>query len=97
MYLSIYFFDGDPQALAAAHRRMVAEHYPASTLLLHALVRTTTGVAILDACPSREVHDAFAASVEFRGTLAAVGLPEPRIQPLGDVEWLHVADPVVPV
>jgi len=95
MYLCLYLFDGDPQALAAAHRRMVADHYPASTLLLHALVRTGTDVAILDACPSREVHDAFAASAEFRGALTAVGLPEPRIQPLGDVEWLHVAPAAV--
>lgn len=96
MYLSLYCFDGDAEMLAAAHRRMIADHYPAQTLLLHALIRTGTGVAILDACPSREVHEAFAASAQFREALAVVGLPEPRIAALGDVEWLHVADTAVP-
>ena len=96
MYLSLYYFDGDAQVLAAAHRRMIGDHYPVQTLLLHALLRTGTGVAILDACPSKEVHEAFAASAELRGALAGVGLPEPRIEALGDVEWLHVADSAVP-
>ena len=91
MYLSLYFFDGDPEALAAAHERLVANYYPTESLLLHALVTTETGVAVVDACPSREVHEAFATSPEFRGALASVGLGQPRIQTLGDVQSLHVA------
>ena len=97
MYLSPYFFDGEPPALAAAHRRMIAEHFPAQTLSPHAPLWTGTGFAIPEACPSNQVQDAFPASPEFRGALAAVGLPEPRIEPLGDVEWLHVADTAMPV
>ena len=95
MYLTLYFFDGDPRSLIAAHQRMLAEHYPAQTLTLNALVRTQTGVAVVDACPSRDVFEAFAASGEFRDAPTAAGLPEPRIQPLGDVERLHVADAAV--
>lgn len=91
MFLSLYFFDGDPEELAAAHQRLLATHFPPATLSLHALVRTRTGVAMLDACPSQQVHEAFAASSEFRDALAGVGLGEPRIQELGDVERLHVA------
>jgi hypothetical protein len=95
MYLSLYFFDGDPQALAAAHADMLANYFPPETLSVHALVTTETGVVMLDACPSREVHQAFAASPEFREALVAVGLGEPRIQGLGDVEWLRVAPAAV--
>jgi hypothetical protein len=95
MYLALYFFDGDPQALATAHERLVANHYPPGSLLVHALISTQSGVAVLDACPSREVHEGFAASPEFRAALTEVGLGQPRIQPLGDVEWLQVAPSAV--
>jgi hypothetical protein len=97
MHLSPCFFDGEPQASTAAHRPLIAEHSPTPTLSPHAPEGTGTGFAIPEARPSDHMHDAFPASPELRGAQAAVRPPGPRIEPLADVERLHVADTAVPV
>ncbi len=90
MYLSAYHFDGDPAELAAAHDRLT-DRFPADALELHVCVLVEGGIVVFDACPSQADFLAFSQSPEFRDGLVSAGLPEPRIEPLGDV---HVRDGV---
>jgi len=82
MYLSAYRFTVDPGTLAAAHDALLATFPPES---LHVCVQTEDGILVLDTCPSRAVFESFNRSVEFRSALAAAGLPEPAVEPLGEV------------
>ncbi|MFC4949100.1 hypothetical protein [Pseudonocardia sp. GCM10023141] len=84
MFLSAYHFDGDPAELVPAYDVM-QQGFPPDTFDLQACVVTESGVTIYDACPTREIAESFSASPQFRGALAAAGLPTPRIEPLGEV------------
>ncbi|ROZ72746.1 hypothetical protein [Ramlibacter sp. WS9] len=83
MYLSVYRFEGDTAVLAAAYGRLLAS-MPTDKFDFHACIERPGGIEIYDACPTREVHEAFVASPEFRGALAQAGLPSPEIVPLGE-------------
>jgi hypothetical protein len=89
MYLSAYHFDGDPTELTAAYKRMMSR-FPVDDLLFHAFIVGESGVVVLDACPDKAAHERFAASPEFRAAQAEAGLPEPRIEVLGDVPCAYV-------
>jgi hypothetical protein len=89
MFLSAYRFDGEPPALLAAYRR-VLEMIPPGNLHLHACVPQADGLTMFDACPSREVFEAFSSGPQFRQMLQAAGLPAPQITPLGEVSSLVV-------
>lgn len=89
MYLSAYHFAGDPTELAAAYERLLAG-FPVESVLLHMAAVGDAGLTVLDACPDRATHEAFAASAEFRGALAAAGLPAPRVEPFGEVAHAYV-------
>ena len=89
MYLSSYRFSGDPDALAAAYDRLQTA-FPAGTWGLRACIRDAEGILVLDACPTREVAEAFGESADFSAALASVGLPRPRIERLGEVHDLLV-------
>lgn len=84
MFLTAYRFDGDPATLAAAHDGLYAR-FPADSLDLHVCVVTDHGMLVLDACPSREVAEAFRRSPEFAAALAEAGLPTPRVESLGEI------------
>ena len=84
MFLSAYHYDGDPAALVTAYDVM-RRGFPPDTFELHACVVTGSGITVYDACPTREVFEGFSVSPEFRGAVAAAGLPAPRIEPLGEV------------
>ena len=84
MYLSTYHFDGDPTELTAAYEQLMS-HFPADSLLLRVLAVGETGVTVIDACPDKATHEQFVVSAEFRGALAGAGLPQPRIEALGEV------------
>ena len=43
------------------------------------------GISVFDACPSTEAFAEFSQSAEFRTALADAGLPQPRLEPLGEV------------
>ena len=86
MILSTYTFDGDPGTLLDRHRQMM-EFFPPEALDLHVAVATTTGLTIFDSCPDLPTHEAFVVSPEFLGTLERVGLPEPRIEIVGEVHF----------
>lgn len=83
MYLGIYSFEGEPAAMLAGYERLVGG-IPRDNLLWHACVQRAGGIDVYDACPSRGAFERFAASAEFRGALAAAGLPAPTITRLGD-------------
>jgi hypothetical protein len=93
MYLSAYHFDGEPTRLAAAYDRFVAG-IPAEQLDVHLCVVREDGLTILDSCPSEEDFVAFSRDPGFRAALTAAGLPEPRVEPLGEVRVARIGQPV---
>ncbi|MGI5125903.1 hypothetical protein ACQEVB_03710 [Pseudonocardia sp. CA-107938] len=84
MFLSAYHFDGDPMTLVPAYDRM-REGFPPDMFDLHACVVTGSGITVYDGCPTREDFEGFSVSADFRSAVAAAGLPQPRIEPLGEV------------
>lgn len=84
MFLSAYYFDGDPTDLVAAHDRLLSM-LPADGLDLHICVVTDLGITVFDACPSREVFEGFSRSPEFLSVVSEAGLPQPRLDPLGEI------------
>jgi hypothetical protein len=83
MYMGVYRFEGEPAALLAAYHRLMGG-MPAEKLPLHVCVERPGAIEVYDACPSREVFDAFAASAEFRGAIESAGLPPPQVTRLGE-------------
>jgi hypothetical protein len=51
---------------------------------------------VFDACPGKVVYEQFTKSDAFRDGVAAAGLPEPRIEGLGDVRVAHLSHEVRP-
>ena len=88
MYLTAYRFDGDSATLAEAHDAMAAQ-FPTDALDLHVCIKTATGILVLDGCPTAEDAIAFQQSPEFAAALADAGLPNPRIESLGEI-WSSV-------
>jgi hypothetical protein len=93
VFLSAHHFDGDPETLAAAHDRLY-QRFPAESLDLHVCVLVEDGITVFDACQSREIFTAFSQSAGFRQALAEAGLPQPRLEPLGEVHDARVRDEV---
>jgi hypothetical protein len=93
MFLGAFQLDGDPQALLSGYERLM-ETYPPNGLDLHVCVRRDRGITVYDACPTRADFEAFTTSSEFRTALAAAGLPEPRIDGLGEVYLARLRQPV---
>lgn len=94
MYLAAYHFTGDPAALLAAHDRFLAADARES-VDLHVCVAEDGGILVLDACPSRAAFEGFGDSQEFRSALSAAGLPQPRVEGLGEVHCVHPTSTVV--
>ena len=93
MFLSAYHLDGDTAELLPAYRRLQTT-FPPESLDLHVCVVREDGITIYDACPSRAEFEEFQRSPEFRSALADAGLPEPRIEPLGEVQDAYLSEPV---
>jgi hypothetical protein len=83
MFLSAYHFDGDPAVLIPAYEALMSG-FPPDAVELHACVVTERGITIYDGCPSREVFEEFSRG-GFQSAVVAAGLPDPRIEPLGEV------------
>jgi hypothetical protein len=95
MFLSAYHFAGDPVALAASHDRLY-KRFPSESLDLHVRLLVEGAIAVFDACPSAEAFAGFSQSAEFRQALADAGLPQPQLEPLGEVYDVRVRDGVAP-
>jgi len=89
MFLGIYRFEGHPEQLQNAYDTMIGM-IPANNLHLHVCVPDAHGLWIYDSCPTREVFQSFAESNDFRTLLRTVGLPEPRVMPIGDIHTAYV-------
>lgn len=95
MFLSACHFAADPVALAASHDRLYKRFLPES-LDLHVCLLIEGAITVFDACPSAEAFAAFSQSAEFRQALAGAGLPQPQLEPLGEVHDVRVRDGVTP-
>jgi hypothetical protein len=95
LYLGAVHFDGDPAALLPAYHRLL-QRFPLEALDLHVCIGRNGGLTVFDACPSRAVYEEFTRSEQFRGAIAAAGLPAPRVESLGDVRVAHIRQEVRP-
>jgi hypothetical protein len=93
MYLARYAFDGDPTLLEAGYRRLAAS-FPPDALELHVALLRPDGLDVYDACPNAAESARFSGSAEFRTAVSDAGLPEPRIDGLGDVINALLKQPV---
>ena len=84
MFIGAYTFTGDVEALKASHDEMM-KILGSDGIFLHVALVGDGKLTVLDACPSEEVFKEFSTSEPFRGLVAQVGLPEPTIEPLGEV------------
>jgi hypothetical protein len=95
MFLSAYHFDGPTDELLPAYGRLQVS-FPPDSVELQICIAREGGITIYDACPSRTVFEDFHRSPEFLSTVADVGLPVPRVEPLGDVENAYLREAVRP-
>ena len=93
LFLGAVHFDGDPDELLPAYRRLL-ERFPLEGLDVHVCVRGADGLIVFDACPTRAIYESFTSSEMFLSAVAASGLPAPRVEVLGDVEVAHVRQTV---
>lgn len=94
MFLGAYHFHGDPAVLLAGYERLMSS-FPEESLDLHVCIVHEHGMTVYDACPSRAVHAEFSGGAAFAATIAAAGLPSPRVEPLGDVHAVRVGEAAV--
>jgi hypothetical protein len=95
MFLGAYHFDGPPDELIPAYERLLAG-FPPDSLELHICVVREGGLTVFDTCPSSAVFAAFSTSADFADAVRAAGLPEARVEPLGDVHATRVRAGVAP-
>jgi hypothetical protein len=88
MYLGTYDFDGDPDDLVARYDELLGK-FPPEMVLLNVCIRRADGITIVDTCPTEADFRGFSTSAEFAAGLASVGLPTPRVHPLGEVHAAH--------
>ncbi|HVV36180.1 MAG TPA: hypothetical protein VHC63_06215 [Acidimicrobiales bacterium] len=84
MFVASYTFTGDVDELKEGHAKMV-ELLGMDGAFMHVAVVGDGQLVVLDACPSREVHQQFAGGDFFQSLIAKCGLPQPKIDRLGDV------------
>lgn len=84
MYLGAYHFDGAVDELLPAYHRLL-DGMPPGAVELQLCAVTESGVTVLDACPSRAVFESFSTSEELRTAVVAAGLPQPRVEQIGEL------------
>jgi hypothetical protein len=84
MFVASYTFTGDVETLKAGHAKML-ELMGTDGTFMHVAVVGDGQLTILDACPSREVFEGFSQGEFFLSLLTKCGLPQPKIEPLGEV------------
>jgi hypothetical protein len=83
MFLGSYRYDGDPDELLRAYDRLMSG-MPVEQLTFHMCIRRDDGITIYDTCPSEEAFESFSTDPAVRSAMAAAGLPEPLVTPLGE-------------
>ena len=84
MYLGRYRFNGDREKFLAAYEKLL-EMMPPENLHLQICVSDENGISIYDACPTREIFEAFSSSPDMQAALQSAGLPQPEINQIGEV------------
>ena len=84
VYLGAYHFDGAVDELLLAYHRLL-DGMPAGSVELQLCTVTERGLTVIDACPSRAGFEAFSTSQELRTAVTAAGLPQPRIEQIGEL------------
>jgi hypothetical protein len=93
MFLGAYHFDGHADELFPAYRRLL-DGFPPGVLQVQLCVGTERGLTLFDTCPSRAAFEAFSGGDALRAALVAAGLPQPRVEPIGDVHHAVVGETV---
>jgi hypothetical protein len=94
MFLGGYRSDREPIVRLAGYDGLMAG-FPTDASLLYPCVRRGDGISLFDGCPSRAVFEGFKTGGDFGAACAAVGLPEPRIEHVGDAHVALLRDPVL--
>jgi hypothetical protein len=94
-YLGAVYFDGDPGELLPAYQRML-EKFGLEALDVHLCITSDAGLAVFDACPTREIYEEFIRSETFLDAIAEAGLPVPRVSGLGNIQVAHVRQAIRP-
>ncbi len=84
MFLGSYTFDGDPNTLVAGYERLNTT-FPTGQHDVRICVIRDGGITVYDTCPSRQVFADFSTGADFSTVLESVGLPQPRVEPIGDI------------
>jgi len=90
VFLGRYDYDGNPDVLLPAYDRLMAA-MPPGQVTFHICIRRDGGISIYDACPSAEVFASFSTNPDVLAEMAAAGLPEPTVTPLGDSHHAEAA------
>jgi len=84
MFLGLYRFEGTPSALLSAYDKL-SKMMPRENLHLQVCISDDSGISIYDACPTREIFEAFSSSPDLQAALHGAGLPQPEINRIGEV------------
>jgi hypothetical protein len=76
MHASIWRFRGDPDDLARRYDALTAE-LPTDLMRLQMCLRASDGIVVVDTCPDRDTHVAFATGDAFPAARRRHGLPDP--------------------
>jgi len=93
MFLTAYHFDGNPAELLPGYHRLL-DGFPPGAVVLQLCTVTERGLTVFDTCPSRETFEEFIAGAMFGESVAAAGLPGPRIEPVGELRHTVVGEAV---
>jgi len=84
MYLGLYRFNGNRDEFLLAYEKLL-QMMPPENLHLHVCVSDENGISIYDACPTREIFEAFSNSPDMQTAIKSAGLPQPEINQIGEV------------
>jgi len=84
MFLGLYNFKGDSDVLLEGYEKLL-KMMPHENLHLQVCIRNEDGITLYDACPTREIFEAFSTSDDLHQALNGAGFPAPDIQRLGEV------------
>jgi hypothetical protein len=93
MFLGAYHFDGDSDELLPAYHRLL-DGLPPEAVELQLCVGTERGLTLFDTCPSRAAFETFSVGEALRAAVTAAGLPQPRVEPVGDLRHAVVGEVV---
>jgi hypothetical protein len=74
--------------------RRLLDGFPPGAVVLQLCTVTERGLTVFDTCPSCEAFHEFVSGAMFSESVAAAGLPRPRIEPVGELHHTVVGESV---